>query len=225
MSRSPFDPTIEQLPRALPIFPLSGALLLPGGRLPLNIFEPRYLAMIRDAMAGLRMIGMIQPANPKSDMRAPELYRTGCAGKITSFSETEDGRFLITLTGVCRFQIVEELATATLYRQAVASYARFRGDLESSAVEPDGKVPRARLLNALRAYLMLAKIPADWQAVERAPDDALVNSLAVVCPFEPSEKQALLEAATLQERARVMVALIEMALMQRGSGAESAPVQ
>ena len=192
----------EQLPRTLPIFPLAGVLLLPGGKLPLNIFEPRYLAMTRDALADARMIGMVQPLDPKSAAKTPEIYLTGCAGKITSFSETDDGRNHITLTGVCRFGVVEELNVTTPYRQVLASYARFRDDLDGS--EDASVVERKRLLPALRAYLELSSVPADWKAIERAPSDALVNSLAMVCPFEPSEKQALLEAPTLAERSRVM---------------------
>jgi Lon protease-like protein len=215
--------SFDQLPRALPIFPLAGVLLLPGGKLPLNIFEPRYLAMTRDAMAGSRMIGMIQPLDPKSRAKAPEVYLTGCAGKITAFSETDDGRFQITLTGVCRFAVVEELGVTTPYRQVLASFARFRDDL-ASAAEPDA-VQRRRLLPALKAYLELTSIPADWKAIERAPNDALVNSLAMICPFEPSEKQALLEAHDLTERSRVMTALIEMALLQRAGGSAGTSIQ
>jgi Lon protease-like protein len=215
--------SFDQLPRALPIFPLAGVLLLPGGKLPLNIFEPRYLAMTRDAMAGSRMIGMVQPLDPKSRAKAPEIYLTGCAGKITSFSETDDGRFQITLTGICRFAVVEELGVTTAYRQVLASFARYRDDLSGGA-DPDA-VQRQRLLPALKAYLEFASIPADWKAIERAPNDALVNSLAMVCPFEPSEKQALLEAHDLAERSRVMTALIEMALLQRVGGPTGNSIQ
>jgi Lon protease-like protein len=215
--------SFDQLPRALPIFPLAGVLLLPGGKLPLNIFEPRYLAMTRDAMAGNRMIGMIQPLDPQSRVKAPAIYMTGCAGRVTSFKETDDNRFLITLTGVCRFVVVEELGVTTPYRQVLASFARFRNDL-APAAEPEA-VQRQRLLPALKAYLDMASIPADWKAIEKAPSDALVNSLAMICPFEPSEKQALLEAHDLAERSRVMTALIEMALLQRVGGPTGTSIQ
>lgn len=215
-------PGFEDLPRTLPLFPLAGALLLPAGRLPLNIFEPRYLAMVRDAMVGAHMIGMVQPLDPRDPTAKPEIYRTGCVGKITAFNETGDGRFLITLTGVCRFVIVEELTVATAYRQALVSFAHHHNDLQG---EDTAGVDRARLLPALRAYLDMHGIPADWKAVERAPTDALINSLSMICPFEPSEKQALLEAPDLAERSRVMVALIEMALLQRASGSQEPPLQ
>lgn len=215
-------PGFEELPRTLPVFPLAGVLLLPGGRLPLNIFEPRYVAMVRDAMMGTQVIGMVQPVDPRSPAGRPEIYLTGCAGKISAFSETDDGRYLITLTGVCRFAIVEELTTATPYRQILASFARYRRDL--SGDDPKD-VDRKRLLPALRAYLDMHRIPVDWQALERTPSDLLVNSLAMICPFEPSEKQALLEAHDLTERGRVMTALIEMALLQRSSGGGAPPVQ
>ena len=210
--------SFEQLPRTLPIFPLAGVLLLPGGKLPLNIFEPRYLAMTRDAMGGHRIIGMLQPLNPANRQAKPEIYQIGCAGRITSFKETDDGRFLINLTGLCRFNIVEELTVTTPYRQVLASYARYRSDLQEN--DPEA-VDRDRLLPALRAYLAQRQIPADWRAIEKAPNDALINSLAMICPFAASEKQALLEASDIGERARVMTALIEMALLQQaGGGAE-----
>jgi len=210
--------SFEQLPRTLPVFPLAGVLLLPGGQLPLNIFEPRYLAMTRDAMNSHRMIGMVQPLDPADRKLRPDIYQIGCAGRIGSFSETDDGRFLINLTGLCRFGIVEELTVPTPYRQVLASYARYRGDLSG---DDAAKVDRKRLLPALRAFLEQKHITADWRAIERAPSETLINSLAMICPFAASEKQALLEAADIGERARVMTALIEMALLaQAGGGAE-----
>lgn len=207
--------TFEQLPRTIPIFPLTGALLLPGARLPLHIFEPRYVQMTRDAMAGGRVIGMVQPQDPESRVARPTTYNTGCAGRITACAETKDGRYFITLTGLCRFDIVEELPTTTLYRQVVASFARYRRDLEGEA---QARIDRNRLLMSLKGYLHIHEIPVDWKAIEEASGDALVNSLCMVCPFSPSEKQALLEAADLSERARVMTALMEMALLQRAAG-------
>ena len=207
--------SFDALPRRLPIFPLSGALLLPGGKLPLNVFEPRYLAMTRDAQAGPGLIGMVQPTEPESEGRKPAIYRTGCAGRIASFSETKDGRHLITLKGVCRFHIVEELGVDTPYRQVLASYSRFRTDLEPT--EADG-IDRLRLLRALRAYLEINGIKAEWKAIQDAPADALVTSLAMIGAFDPREKQALLEADSIAERGRVLTALMEMALLGRSTG-------
>jgi len=211
MSETPAVATFEQLPRTLPIFPLTGALLLPGGRLPLHIFEPRYRQMTKDALGGHRIIGMIQPTESESGNNRPALYRIGCAGKIVASSETPDGRFFITLAGLCRFEMIEELATTTAYRQAVASYGRFRHDLQPAEL---GGFDRPRLLRSLRSYLDAQSIPADWSAIEAAPSDGLVNSLAMICPFSPSEKQALLEAPQIEERGRVLTALMEMTLAQ-----------
>ncbi len=209
-------------PPTLAIFPLPGVLLLPGGKLPLNIFEPRYLQMVEDAMAGHRTIGMVQPVDAAGGGRAarPEVYPVGGAGRITSFNETGDGRYLITLTGVTRFRIVEELSVTTGYRQVVADYAGFDGDL---APAEEGEVDGKRLLAALRAYLTATGIPADWESINRAPLPTLVTSLAMICPFSPGEKQALLEAPDAAERARTLVALMEMAALDGGGNGEGAP--
>ena len=200
------------LPDILPIFPLTGVLLLPRGRLPLNIFEPRYLAMTRDALAGERLIGMVQPTDPGASGSNPPVYPAGCAGRITSFSETEDGRFLITLTGTCRFRIREELPLLEGYRRVVPEWSDFSRDLES---EEELAFDRERLLRALRAYFQQHEISADWNAIGSVPGERLVTSTAMVCPFEPSEKQALLEAPDLDERARLLTAIVEMAVMNR----------
>ena len=225
MTRGPFDPGFERLPRVIPVFPLTGVLLLPGGRLPLNIFEPRYLAMIRAALGEeYRMIGMIQPREPDPEdnrgtglaMRRgvnPLLYGVGCAGRITAFGETEDGRYLLTLSGVCRFQIAEELPQKDGYRRVLADYHRFRRDLDE---ENDATVDRRRLMAALKIYFDHRQIEADWKAIDGAPDDRLVTSLAMSCPFAPSERQALLEAPTLTERADAMITLLEMAVVEDG---------
>ena len=200
---------IEDLPRVIPIFPLPGVVLLPRGRLPLNIFEPRYLEMTQDAMASHRMIGMIQPADPKARLAAPEVYAIGCAGRITSFSETPDSRFLITLTGVCRFAVVRELEQDDLlYRRVRADYSRFVGDLPEPAPLT---VDRDRLIPALKSYFEHHGLTADWDAIDRADDEALVTCLAMACPFEPGEKQALLECAGESERVDMMQALFEFA--------------
>ena len=202
------------LPAILPIFPLTGVLLLPRGRLPLNIFEPRYLAMTRDALAGERLIGMVQPSNPAGSGSNPPVYPTGCAGRITSFAETEDGRFLITLTGTSRFRIREELPLLEGYRRVVPEWREFARDLEN---EDEAGFDRDRLLRGLRAYFRQHQISADWDAVTAVPGERLVTSIAMICPFDPSEKQALLEAPDLGERARLLTAIVEMAVMQRPS--------
>jgi len=204
-------PGVAALCETLPIFPLAGVLLLPRGRLPLNIFEPRYLAMTRDALAGDRLIGMVQPSDPNQPMSGnPPVYPTGCAGRITSFSETEDGRFLITLTGLCRFRIREELPPVSGYRRVVPRWDEFAGDLRNLR---DPGFDRERLMRGLRAYFDKHQIKAEWDAISSVPGERLVTSIAMVCPFEPSEKQALLEAPDLDERAKLLTAIVEMAVM------------
>ena len=212
MTRGAFQPDFDDLPRVVPIFPLPGVLLLPGGRLPLNIFEPRYLAMVRDALSGERTIGMIQPCAEAPDVGAARVYETGCAGRITAFSETDDGRYLITLTGAIRFDVERELPPIEGYRRVVADYGRFRGDLEEEASEID----RERFLETLGCYFEANGIEGDWKAIEEAGDAALVTSLAMICPFAAPEKQALLEAMSLPERARTMTAIMEMAVHEPG---------
>jgi Lon protease-like protein len=196
----------EPLPDILPIFPLTGVLLLPRGQLPLNIFEPRYLAMTRDAMDGERLIGMVQPTDPPIRETNPAVYPTGCAGRITSFSETEDGRFLITLTGVSRFRIREELPLLSGYRRVAADWRDFAADRDADAAGFD----RSRLTQGLRHFFIQRQVEANWDAIDKAPGETLVTSIAMMCPFAPSEKQALLEAPTLGERALLLTALIEM---------------
>ena len=197
------------LPEVIPIFPLVGVLLLPRGRLPLNIFEPRYLAMTRDALKSERFIGMVQPSDPTGKGRNPPVYPVGCAGRITSFAETDDGRYLITLTGVSRFRIARELPLLDGYRRVVADWAPFAGDL--SAEEETPAFDRDRLMRGLGAYFKQFQLAADWEALQSAPGERLVTSLAMMCPFEPREKQALLEAADFAERARLLTAIVEMA--------------
>lgn len=201
------------LPGAIPIFPLTGALLLPGTRLPLNIFEQRYLNMTRDALAGDRIIGMIQPQQREriAPEDRPELYDTGCAGRITIFEETEDGRYLITLSGFCRFEVEEELPLRNGYRRVSARYERYRHDLElDETAEEDVLIDRDRLLSVVSRYFKARGIAADWASINDTGSARLVDALAMVCPFHASEKQALLEARGRAERARILVALMEM---------------
>jgi uncharacterized protein len=203
----PFDLGFEALPRVMPIFPLTGVLLLPQGRLPLNIFEPRYLAMVTDVLQYPRLIGMVQPLEGKGDAGEPPVYPIGCAGRITAFSETDDGRYLITLAGVARFAITAERPLSRGYRSVEVDWSRFRGDL---AAESTASVDRTRLLSVLKPYLERHAIACDWKAIAEAPEDRLVTTLAMVCPFAPGEKQALLEAPDLAERSRLLITLIEM---------------
>ena len=195
---------LSRLPSRFPIFPLSGAILLPGGNLPLNIFEPRYLQMTKDTMRGDKVIGMIQPCGGKGESA---LYPVGCAGQITNFETTEDGRHLITLTGLCRFEIAEELTVATPYRQVIADFDSWQGDLEPQTA-PDSLRPH--LVEALRRYFAVHDISVDWEQIERAPLGGLLTSLAMICPFEPSEKQALLETADSTALGRTLIVLLKM---------------
>ncbi len=207
-----FHPSFEALPAEIAVFPLPGALLLPQGRLPLNIFEPRYLALVEDALGAGRMFGMIQP-RPEAEggPGGPALYAVGCLGRLSSFAETEDGRFLITLTGVIRYQVAEELAMRrAAYRRVRADYARYCGDLDLEAAAAAPPVDRAALLGALRPYFRARGIEANWAAIETTADAMLVTTLCMVCPFDPREKQALLEASDACERARLLVALLRM---------------
>jgi len=198
---------VEDLPQTLAVFPLTGVMVLPRGHLPLNVFEPRYLEMVDDVLSSHRVIGMIQPAEIEEKTLKPALSAVGCAGRITSFKETDDGRYLITLTGICRFRAAE-LDVTTPYRQVKPDYAPFAGDLVSSS---DSDFPRDRLIAALKEYLSHREMKADWQSVINAEPEMLVNALAMLCPFEPAEKQALLEAPSWPERVDTLVALLEMA--------------
>ncbi|WP_416907384.1 MAG: LON peptidase substrate-binding domain-containing protein [Polymorphobacter sp.] len=211
------------LPSAVPVFPLTGALLFPRGLLPLNIFEPRYLAMVRDAMeakgAANRIIGMIQPRAGGSE--TPPLYEVGCLGRISDFRETEDGRILIALVGVSRFRVAAELDRTTLYRQVMTDYLGFQGDRDEP--DPLSAAARASLEEVLRSYLDTQGLAADWDAVKGADDEALVTTLACVCPFDPAEKQALLEAETLARRADTLTTLMAFAQGPDGRGPGSLP--
>jgi len=208
----------------IPVFPLAGALLLPRGQMPLNIFEPRYLAMIDDALrAGHRLIGMIQPdpAHPGTEER-PALYKIGCVGRITQFAETGDGRYLIQLTGIARFRVEEELRLPTPYRQCRVLYTPFVDDFVARKGEDE--VDRAALLHALTDFLKANDLKADWEGIENAPNEALVNALAMMSPYGAAEKQALLEAPDLKTRAEILVAVTEIELAKKTAGGET-PLQ
>lgn len=191
------------LPQVIPLFPIDGALLLPRGQMPLNVFEPRYLNMIDDVMAGDRIIGMIQTFG--GSRARPHLAPVGCAGRVTSYAETSDGRYLITLTGIVRFRTGDELPSRGPYRQVRADYAPYEDDL----TPPDDEAfAREELLEALRAYLTRRSLDVDWETAREAPEEALVNSLAMALQFEPAAKQALLEAEDLAARSRTLTALL-----------------
>jgi Lon protease-like protein len=214
--------TSDDVPREIPVFPLAGALLLPNGQLPLNIFEPRYVAMVDAAMAGDRLIGMIQPAlDALSDAQHPALCAVGCIGRITQLAETGDGRYLITLTGVSRFRVAEEVAADAAFRRCRISLDGF-SDLAEPRYGEDA-VDRSALLRTFRDYLEANNLEADWDSVNQASNAGLVTALSMMSPWGPPEKQALLECADHAERAKTLIAITEMALAE--SNAPAAPLQ
>ena len=219
-----FDPEmISELPETVPVFPLEGVLLLPRGQLPLNIFEPRYLQMFEDALGKGRLLGLVQPYDDEGG--TDNLQRVGCLGRISSFSETDDGRMVVSLTGVARFAVAEELNVLTPYRHIRADYRPFESDLIADVGSID--VNREGVLDVLKRYLEANGMSADWSAIESSNNEALVNSLCIISPYGAQEKQAMLEAATLAERAEILIALTEMVLAQLGQsgGANDNAVQ
>jgi uncharacterized protein len=214
----------EDLAQVIAVFPLPGALLLPRGQMPLNIFEPRYLAMVDDSMRSEhRLIGMIQPdtAHPGPEGR-PNLYKVGCVGRITQLAESGDGRYLIQLTGIARFRVEEELRVTTPYRQCRVTYASFLDDFTPRKGEE--AVDRTSLLQALSEFLKANDLKADWDGIEKAPNEALVNALAMMSPYGSAEKQALLEAPDLKTRAEILVAVTEIELAKKTTG-DDTPLQ
>ncbi len=204
-------PTLADLPSEFPIFPLPGALLLPHGRLPLNIFEPRYLALVDDSLAQGRYFGMIQPnAHAPRVPNGPSLYQIGCLGRLSQFAETDDGRYLITLTGISRFRVNDELPIRHGYRRIAADFAPFSADLATPSTGMGTR--REELLGALRPFFTMHDIDANWDAIERMPEAMLVTTLAMLCPFDDAEKQALLEAPTDADRSADLLALLRMSI-------------
>jgi len=204
-SRGPFEPEFSELPRQIPLFPLGGALLLPGGKLPLNIFEPRYLSMIRDSLSQPhRIIGMIQPM---SDLSSSDLYQIGCAGRISNYAESDDGRLLITLSGTIRFRLADRHEVDDGYIMADVTWSEFKDDLQ-----PDmAPIQRDTLSHNLRRYFDLKGFTAEWEHIEECENERLVTTLSMICPFDIPEKQALLEAPNLAERAKLLIAILDMA--------------
>jgi Lon protease-like protein len=220
MYRGPAD-----MPTSIPVFPLEGALLLPRGQMPLNIFEPRYLDMVDDALRdGHRLIGMIQPdpAHPGSPA-GPALYRVGCVGRITQFAETGDNRYLLQLTGISRFHIDNELKVVTAYRQCHVTFVPFADDFVARKGEDE--VDRSTLLAALTEFLKARNLQADWDGIEKAPNEALVNALAMMAPYGSAEKQAMLEAPDLKTRAEILVAATEIELAKNQSDGSETKLQ
>ena len=213
--------SVADCPGIIPLFPLRGTMLLPRGHLPLSIFEPRYLSLVDDVLGARRVIGIIQPdidgVEDEQSASAP-LYKVGSVGRITQFVELEDGRYLIALTGIARFRIVEELPVLTSYRQALVEYEPFQADFTARAGEEE--VDRPLVLNALRRFAAAKRLRVDWEAIERASNEALVNALAMMSPFGPREKQALLEAVDLKARAEMLVAITEIELAHKDVEAE-----
>jgi uncharacterized protein len=208
----------DDLPGVIAVFPLPGALLLPRGQMPLNIFEQRYLIMVDDALRGTRLIGMIQPdpTHPGPDKNKPQLFSVGCVGRITQLAESGDGRYLIQLTGIARFRVAEELPVDTPYRQCRVAYRPFANDFVARKGEDE--VDRKTLLRTLADFLKANNLKADWAGIENAPNEALVNALAMMSPYGAAEKQALLEAPDLKTRAEILVAVTEIELVKGRTG-------
>jgi Lon protease-like protein len=209
----------QDLPETIPVFPLAGALLLPRGQMPLNIFEPRYLAMVDSVLGGSRLIGMVQPRNPDEAGSKPELYGVGCVGRLVQFAETGDGRYLVSLTGVARFDILDEVEDFAPFRRCRVSFERFAEDFQARAGE--GAVDRSAVLTALKSFTEATGLRMDWDGIEQTPNEALVNALSMLAPFGSREKQALLEAPNLKSRAEMLVALTEIELAKTGSATQS----
>lgn len=205
----------SDLPEVIPVFPLPGALLLPRGQMPLNVFEERYLAMVDDSFRdGHRLIGMIQPDMSHSpDEQHPKLFNVGCVGRITQLAESGDGRYILELTGVSRFKVKEELNVLTAYRQCKVDYFPFIDDF--TARKGEEEVDRAALLAVLTDFLKANDLKVDWDGIENAPNEALVNALAMMSPYGPPEKQAMLEAPDLKTRAEILIAVTEMDLAKK----------
>ncbi|MBK1720945.1 LON peptidase substrate-binding domain-containing protein [Thiocystis violacea] len=208
MTRNPFFPKFSDLPREIPIFPLAGAVVMPGVQLPLNIFEPRYINMVFDACASTHLLGMIQPTSETMTQDRPEIHRVGCAGRITSYSETNDGRIILVLTGVCRFQVSRELEERKGYRCASIDWERFAADYH---MEGEGMADREGFLGSLKTYCNLRGVEIPWDDIEKMGDNELTNLLCAHLPLSPEDKQALIETLQTVERAALMRGLLDMA--------------
>ena len=214
---SPFMPKFADLPTELPVFPLAGAVAMPGIQLPLNIYEPQYLNMIQDVLATDHLIGMIQPLIGQEDVEVPALHRVGCAGRVTSYSETQDGRVVIVLTGVCRFEVQGELVETRGYRRVRAAWSRFAHDFQP---ETGRLVNRERFLTSLRSYVRPRGVEIPWDDLKAMEDLDLINLLTAHLPLPSEDKQALIETINLVDRAELMRGLMDMASASSVEGVE-----
>lgn len=211
--------SLADLPASLPVFPLQGCILLPRSNLPLNIVEPRYLTMVDDVVAGNRLVGIVQPLSTNEESpvsKGHPLRQTGCAGRLSAFSETDDGRLLVTLTGICRFDITGETRTAKPYRICDTNFSSYQKDLVRG--HGQNAVDWPKFLAVLKSYLEARKLTADWESIQRSPTELLINTLSMISPYGPEEKQALLEAPDLKARSEVLMALAEMEIAAPGAG-------
>lgn len=214
--------SISDLPSKIAIFPLTGAVLFPQTQLPLNIFEPRYVQMIEEVLGTPdRIMGMIQPSVSKAEPNSKDLKKVGCAGRISSFSETGDGRFLVTLTGINRFQINQELSSTTPYRQVLASYSSYENDLKPAVTE---NIDRKNLLVLIKKYLEQRNLLIDWEIIEQSPTEQLINYSGVLVPFEPEEKQLLLETKDLVDRCKALESLFQSYQFQNNQDTTSTKI-
>ena len=202
--------SVSELPETIPLFPLPATVLFARGDITLNVFEPRYIQLIDDVLRSNRLIGIIQPSPGSEDTPLPELERVGCLGRVTALQETGEGNYLISLTGICRFRIVDELYVHTPFRQVTAAWQEFSEDLIANAGAD--KVDRPRVMATLKDFLEASELEADWAGIRKASNEALVNALCMMSPYETREKQALLEAPDLQQRAEMLIAITEMEL-------------
>ncbi|MCX7112067.1 MAG: LON peptidase substrate-binding domain-containing protein [Proteobacteria bacterium] len=217
MSTPPsFTLPFDKLPASLLLFPMPHAVVMPGCQLPLNIFEPRYLNMVFDALAEQRLIGMVQPEITASDEKTLALYKTGTAGRITFFNETNDNRLMVVLTGVCRFDIKEEVPTTRGYRRVLVDWSRFRGDTEEDSVSD---MERGHFLQQLRSYCEYKRLDIEWPVLEHVSMVDLVNRLTCVLPLEVAERQLLIEAVTLPERLEILSMLLRCETLETTSDA------
>ncbi|MGV6819796.1 MAG: LON peptidase substrate-binding domain-containing protein [Parvularcula sp.] len=213
--------SVADLPGEIALFPLREALLLPRGRLPLNVFEPRYLSMVDYALAHGRMVGLVRPQYDGDDEVNPPLYEVGCAGRIVSFAETGSGRLVLSLDGVSRFRLIRDTLSDAGFRVGAVEFAPFARDLTPSTYEDD--FVRNRIINVLGAYLSAIDLSADWDSVDGAPIEAIISGIAMACPFDPDEKQALLEAPDVPSRAETLITTMEMAIAAEGMDGGSPP--
>ena len=214
-----FDNKYDELPESIPLFPLNKVLLLPRAKLPLNLFENRYLHMFDHALQNGRYIGMIQPSEePKKngEMKPPSIYNVGCAGFLTAFSQTNDNRYEIILEGVCRFKIKKELELMNGFRRANVQWSKFKSDFKIEKL--DSKEKREEFLKILRPFLEKMSMKVDWEVIEGTNDEDLINTISMCCPFDVNEKQALLEAISLENRREVLTSLIHINLNKNNMG-------